>query len=193
MRLDPLTRASGFHAMYNHSPFQYLQPSAQSHLICSNRCDTLIQGVSHSLHIEVLEFSNSSAMSTNSPFWILLASLAGTNGRPSPRMNGWGGTSFFLVEPVMASVPSSSVVAGESTCTEWLGPAPANVAIPMPDSASPDGILPSADPGKGWRTQTSALRYSLLPLPASTGNYLSPQLSTPRHILGLHQVTDLMQ
>ena len=58
----------------------------------------------------------------------------------------WLGT---LAEPAMVSVPSSGVVAWGLTATEWLGLASPNVAIPMPDRAFPEGILPSEDPGKG--------------------------------------------
>ena len=73
----------------------------------------------------------------------------------------------------MASVPSSGIVAWGLTATEWLGPASPNVAIPMPDRASPDGILPSKDPGKGWGTQTSALRYRAPHPSSTTGGHLS--------------------
>ena len=72
-------------------------------------------------------------------------------------MNGWGGTSISLGEPAMAPVPSSGVVAWGLTATEWVGPASPNVAIPMPDRASSDGILPSKDPGKGWGTHSVVL------------------------------------
>jgi len=104
-------------------------------------------------------------------------------------MNGWGGNSFSLAKAGAASILGSGVVAGGLPDTELLGAAPTNVAIPMPDSTSPDGILPSTDPGKGWWGQTSALRYGRGHPSSTTSPYWGPPLPPPERSFHSHMGT----